>query len=111
MVTFDYAGAEAADIGPSEQSLALYVWQEGGWTESGIQIVERDTGQHRLVVTVDHTGTFALFRRGFVFLPLVANNYVNASDLVVESLTSRPGKQMARPEMSNWLSKTWEPAR
>jgi hypothetical protein len=86
-VRADYAGAAVADIGPSEHSLGLYVWQEDGWTESGIQVVERDTVQHRLVVTVDHAGIFALFRRGFIFLPLVANNYVNAPDLVVESLT------------------------
>jgi CSLREA domain-containing protein len=87
---FNYAEAAVADIGPSEKSLALYFLGEHGWSQSGVQVVTRDTGQHRLVLTVDHPGTFTLFRRSFVFIPLVLNNFVQAPDLVVESLTVLP---------------------
>ncbi len=86
-LTIDYTNADIANIGPSEQSLGLYVAQGGSWVEGSIQIVERDTARHRLVVAVDQAGEFQLFRRGFIFLPLVANNYVSAPDLIVESLT------------------------
>lgn len=86
-LTIDYGAADVANIGPSELSIGLYFSQAGSWTKDGLQVVERDTTQHKLVVVVDRVGDFALFRRGFVFLPLVANNYVSAPDLVVESLT------------------------
>jgi hypothetical protein len=86
-LTIDYSAADIANIGPSEHSVGLYFNQSGSWTQSGIQIVERDTAQHKLVVVVDRTGDFALFRRGFVFFPVMANNYVGAPDLIVESLT------------------------
>ncbi|MCB9422808.1 MAG: tandem-95 repeat protein [Ardenticatenaceae bacterium] len=85
-LTIDYSAANIANIGPSELSAGLYFNQVGSWTQDGIQIVERDTAQHKLAVVVDRVGDFALFRQGFVFLPLVTNNFVSAPDLVVESL-------------------------
>jgi len=86
-LTFNYANAEVAHIGPSENSLALFFAQEGGWANSGIQVVERDNTNHRVTFAVSHAGSFTLFRQGFIFIPLVMHNFVQAPDLVVESLT------------------------
>lgn len=85
--TIDYVNSVLTDIGPSEQSLALFFWQGDGWSNSGVQIVNRDDAQNHLTVTVDHAGAFTLFRRGFVFLPLAMNDFVQAPDLIVESVT------------------------
>ena len=89
-LVFTYPDAAVADSGPSEKSLALYFLSGGDWLASGVQVVTRDITQHRLVLTVNHGGTFTLFRRGFVFIPLVLNNFAQAPDLVVESLKVLP---------------------
>lgn len=86
-LVINYPNAAVANIGPSENSLGLYFWDGAGWQTGGIQIVERNTAQNRLVVQVSHGGTFGLFRVGFVFIPMVANNFAQLPDLVVESIT------------------------
>ena len=88
-VTFviEYPDAAVAGIGPSENSLGLYYQNDGSWQNAGVQIVSRDTENHKLTVTVDRGGTFSLFHIGLKFLPLVTNNYFTAPDLIVESLT------------------------
>lgn len=92
-ITFivDYANSDLTEIGPSEQSLGLFFWHDGDWSDGGVHIVNRDDAQNRLTVTVNHAGTFSLFRHGFVFLPLAMRNYVQAPDLIVESVTVLDG--------------------
>jgi len=87
-LTLEYENAEVAGIGPAEASLALYYWDEGGWSDYGITVVERDVENNRLMVTIGHLTEFGFFRRGFCYLPLVTKNFVNAPDLVVEALTA-----------------------
>lgn len=86
-VTFVVAYAEAlvADIGPSEETLALYVLEAGVWMDTGTQVTARDTSLDQVTMTVDRPGEYALFRRSFLFLPLMVNNVVRAPDLVVAS--------------------------
>ncbi|MCA9930637.1 MAG: hypothetical protein KC419_19265, partial [Anaerolineales bacterium] len=86
-LTLRYVNAEVADTSPSENSLALYFAQKGGWANSGIQVLERDNANHQVTFAVSHAGSFALFRQGFIFIPLVMNNFAQAPDLVVKSLT------------------------
>lgn len=89
-VTFviEYPNADVAGIGPSEASLALYHYDNnGGWEKAGVQIISRDTENHRLTVTVDRGGMFSLFYVGLKFLPTIMHNYMVAPDLIVESVT------------------------
>lgn len=86
-ITLEYANAEPVGTGPSEDSLALYSWANGQWSDTGLTIVERDTTQHRLTVALNRPGDFGLFRREFIYLPLIMNNFVSAPDLIVEKVT------------------------
>lgn len=91
-MTLEYADAEVAAIGgPIEQSLMLYHWDGEGWSRDGIDVVERDTDSNRLTLTLNHASEFRLFRQSPVYLPLVMNNYVQAPDLVVQSITATTG--------------------
>jgi len=86
-LTINYANTNLTDIGPSENSLALFFSQNGDWENSGIQLIERDSDNKQVTFSVNHAGSFALLRQGFVFLPIIMNNFVTAPDLVVDSLT------------------------
>ena len=87
ILTFNYPNAAVAHIGPSENSLALFFAQDNSWANSGIQVMERDNTSHQVTFAVSHAGSFELFRQGFIFMPMVMNNFVQAPDLVVESIT------------------------
>lgn len=86
-LVIDYPNTAVAGIGPSENSLGLYVQNGDSWENSGVQIVSRDTVNHKLTVTVDRGGNFGLFYIGLKFLPMITDHYFTAPDLIVESVT------------------------
>ncbi len=85
-LVIEYLETAVANIGPSENSLGLFYQSSGSWLNEGVQIVARDLQNHRLTLTVDRGGTFSLFRLGFIFVPVVMNNYLQAPDLIVTSV-------------------------
>ena len=51
-----------ADLGNAfEGALEVYYRKGTGWATDGITIVERDTANNRLVVTISHLSAFAMF--------------------------------------------------
>jgi hypothetical protein len=68
--------------GLDENTLALYFWDEAAqnWSADGISVVERDTANHRLVVTITHLTEFALVAQASaatspVYLPIVLKDF------------------------------------
>ena len=86
-VTIHYANSDLTDIGPSENSLIIKFLTGNEWSSSGVEVIERDNDNHTVTFAVSHPGSFTLFRQGFIYLPMIVNNYVQAPDLVVDSLT------------------------
>jgi hypothetical protein len=86
-LTINYANTDLADIGPSENSMMLYFLQNNDWKNSGIQVFERDVNNNQITFLISHAGSFTLFRQGEIFLPIVLNSFVQAPDLVVDSIT------------------------
>jgi peptide/nickel transport system substrate-binding protein len=70
-VTIHYPQADLICL--NENTLELRYWDGVSWATDGISLVERDTGNNRLVVTVAHLSQFATFaeERECVHLPLV----------------------------------------
>ena len=71
-ITIHYTDADV--LGLDEETLELRTWDGGKWTGDGVTIVSRDPAINRVVVTVDHLGSFALFgpgERQTIYLPLV----------------------------------------
>ena len=61
--------------GKDENTLELQYWDGSGWVTDGISIVDRDTINNHLVVTIEHLAEFALFGQHRLYLPLVAKNF------------------------------------
>jgi uncharacterized repeat protein (TIGR01451 family) len=58
--------------GVPEDSLELSFWDGSGWSTDGITIIERDTANDRLTVTIEHLTDFALLGRySQLYLPLI----------------------------------------
>jgi uncharacterized repeat protein (TIGR01451 family) len=88
-ITLDYDPDALGDV--DEATLELHYWDGSQWTSAGIVVVERDTTNHRLVVTIAHLTEFAMLGTGgqhTIYLPLAFKNYVAAPDLVVQSITA-----------------------
>ena len=46
-LTVDYRHADVSNIGPCEETLALFYWDGDDWASDGITVVERDLNNHR----------------------------------------------------------------
>ena len=73
-LTVQYSDADVA--GENENALTLYYWNEetGEWSNDGITVVERDTANNRLVVTLAHLsecGMFAENSVSYYYFPLI----------------------------------------
>ena len=72
-VTIDYTEGELDHA--DENTLELMYWNGSAWSTDGITIVERDKGNNRLVIQIEHLTEFALFgQRHYVYLPLILRN-------------------------------------
>jgi len=72
-VTVGYSDADVMYL--REQTLELWYWDGDKWSTDGITIIERDTFNNQLVVTIEHLSEFAMFgeERWIIFLPLITN--------------------------------------
>ena len=68
-LTIDYTDGDLGGI--DENTLELRYWDGSGWVTDGITIVEWDTVNNRLVVTIDHLTEFALLGKYHLYLTLV----------------------------------------
>ena len=60
-LTLEYGDNDVAHIIRDDQDLELRYWDGDAWLLDGITIVERDTVNNRLVVSIEHFTEFALF--------------------------------------------------
>jgi uncharacterized repeat protein (TIGR01451 family) len=65
-----------AVAGLDESTLVLSYWDGTKWTEEGITVLNLDTENNRLIVTISHLTEFAMFGTdNKVYLPLVLRNF------------------------------------
>jgi hypothetical protein len=76
-ITLTLYYSDSLVTGLNEGSLDLYYWDGSGWSNEGITIVERDPANNRLVVTIKHLSTFALFaeEKWVAYLPTVLKEH------------------------------------
>jgi len=89
-LTIAYSDEDVVDIPRGEESLELRYWTGSEWSDDGITIVQRDTVNNRLVVSIAHLTEFALFGKDtyFYYMPIVFKGYTIAPDLVITDLTT-----------------------
>jgi len=75
-VTLTIEYDDSAVAGLDESTLVLSYWDGTEWTEEGITVVDLDTENNRLIVTISHLTEFAMFGTdNKVYLPLVLRNF------------------------------------
>jgi uncharacterized repeat protein (TIGR01451 family) len=78
-MTLTYSDSDVADILRSEGSLTLLYWDAdaGEWSSDGITVVERNTANNRLVVTIAHLTEFGLFGKPYNYyhLPILFKDF------------------------------------
>jgi hypothetical protein len=72
-ITIEIHYTDADIAGLDEATLELRYWDGSAWSTDGITVVEHDTANNRLVVSVAHLSEFGMFAEGFerLYLPLV----------------------------------------
>ena len=72
-VTMQYNDSDVAGL--DERTLEFLYWNGTEWSSDGITVIERDTINNRITVSVTHLTEFALFARPIhVYLPIVQRN-------------------------------------
>jgi hypothetical protein len=73
-VTLTYSDTDVAGL--IEEELSFRYWDGLEWSTDGITVIERDTENNRLAVTISHLSDFALFGRQVrIHLPLILRNF------------------------------------
>jgi hypothetical protein len=72
-VTLTYSDGDIAGL--AAETLTVQYWDGTEWSTEGITLIERDTAQKRIVVTIAHLTDFGLFGRHRIYLPLVVRHH------------------------------------
>ncbi|MCB0170598.1 MAG: cadherin-like domain-containing protein [Anaerolineae bacterium] len=91
-LTIQYGDEDVAYLPQGEESLELRYWDAGksNWSSDGITVIDRDTVNNRLTVTIAHLTEFGLFGKDVqnFYLPIISQKTFTIPDLVITDLTA-----------------------